>query len=117
MIDLDDCDNNMTNITLATIRDANEQCNDFRNKRLDLAGELLGKELWANIHLKTLWMLIPVKLSQRKLQSNKLSSRQSKGANRRFFTQIEKSYNSTTLPTADENFVQWSSQPTVRVTI
>ena len=70
MIDLDGCDNSITNTILATIRDADEQCNDFRNKRLDLAGELLGRELWANIHLKTLWMLIPVKFQQRKLQSN-----------------------------------------------
>ena len=30
MIDLDGCDNNMTNIILATIRDTDEQCNDFR---------------------------------------------------------------------------------------
>ena len=51
MIDLDGCDNNMTNIILATIRDADEQYNDFRNKRLDLVGELLGRELWANIRL------------------------------------------------------------------
>ena len=52
MIDLDGCDNSMTNIILATIRDADEQCNDFRNKRLDLVGESLGRELWANIHLQ-----------------------------------------------------------------
>ena len=52
MIDLDGCDNSMTNIILATIRDADEQCNDFRNKRLDLAGELLGREPWVNIRLK-----------------------------------------------------------------
>ena len=70
MIALDSCDNSMTNIILATIRDADEQCNDFRNKRMDVVGELLGRELWANIHLKTLWMLIPVKFQQRKLQSN-----------------------------------------------
>ena len=52
MTDLDGCDNSMTNMILATIRDADEQCNDFRNKRLDLVGELLGRELWANIHLQ-----------------------------------------------------------------
>ena len=51
MIDLDGCDNSMANI-IATIRDADEQCNDFRNKRLDSVGELLGRELWANIHLQ-----------------------------------------------------------------
>ena len=51
MIDLDGCDNSMTNIILATIRDADEQWDDFRNKRVDLVGELLGRELWANIHL------------------------------------------------------------------
>nr|ABD63169.1 hypothetical protein 20.t00021 [Asparagus officinalis] len=70
MIDLDGCDNSTTNIILAIIGNADEQCNDFRNERLDLVGELLGRELWANIHLKTLWMLIPVKFLQRKLQSN-----------------------------------------------
>ena len=51
MIDLDGCDNSMTNIILATIRDADEQWDDFRNKKLDSVGELLGRELWANIHL------------------------------------------------------------------
>ena len=42
MIDLDGYDNNMTNIILATIRGADEQCNDFRK-----AGR--SRELWANI--------------------------------------------------------------------
>ena len=50
MIDLDGCDNSMANI-VATIRDADEQWDDFRNKKLDSVGELLDRELWANIHL------------------------------------------------------------------
>ena len=51
MIDLDGCDNSMANI-VAIIRDADEQWDDFRNKRLDSVGELLGRELWENIHLQ-----------------------------------------------------------------
>ena len=52
MIDLDGCDNSTTNIILAIIGDADEQCNDFRKKMLDLGGELLSRELWANIRLQ-----------------------------------------------------------------
>ncbi|CAD6210286.1 unnamed protein product [Miscanthus lutarioriparius] len=84
VIDMQDCDASVINTISATIKESDELCegfhksdkarqyvdelDNFRNKRLDLPGELLGRELRAHLRLAERRM---VKTIQRDLNSDR----------------------------------------------